>query len=95
MPAAAIPNLQFAEATRPDAIVSDIGLPGIDGYEVARRLRQHLGDEVMLVALTGYGQPEDRRQARAAGFDAHLTKPIDPDYVRDLLQRFQQESTRN
>jgi CheY-like chemotaxis protein/anti-sigma regulatory factor (Ser/Thr protein kinase) len=63
----------------------DIGLPGIDGYEVARRLRQHLGDRVLLVALTGYGQPEDRRQARAAGFDAHLTKPIDPAALSEVL----------
>jgi signal transduction histidine kinase/CheY-like chemotaxis protein len=55
----------------------DIGLPGIDGYEVARRVRAAAGASVHLVALTGYGQPEDRDRSRAAGFDDHLTKPLD------------------
>ena len=78
-------GVDLAISTQPEIALVDIGLPGIDGYEVARRLRQHLGDEVMLVALTGYGQPEDRRQARAAGFDAHLTKPIDQDALAEVL----------
>jgi signal transduction histidine kinase/CheY-like chemotaxis protein len=78
-------GVDLAISTQPEIALVDIGLPGIDGYEVARRLRQHLGDEVVLVALTGYGQPEDRRQARAAGFDAHLTKPIDPDALAEVL----------
>ncbi|HKC23722.1 MAG TPA: hybrid sensor histidine kinase/response regulator, partial [Thermoanaerobaculia bacterium] len=61
---------------KPELALVDIGLPHLDGYEVARRVRAALGDSVLLVALTGYGQPEDRRRALAAGFDAHMTKPI-------------------
>jgi len=61
----------------PDVILLDIGLPDIDGYEVARRLKDR-GSQARLIALTGYGQPEDIRRAQAAGFDAHLVKPIDP-----------------
>jgi CheY-like chemotaxis protein len=62
----------------PDVLVSDIGMPGMDGYELARRLRaEHPGAPLRLVALTGYGQEADVRQARDAGFDAHLVKPAD------------------
>ena len=79
-------GLAEAEAWRPEAVVCDIGLPGMDGYEVARRLRRTAGLEgVLLVALTGYGREEDRQRAFAAGFDHHLTKPADPDEVRRLL----------
>ena len=67
----------------PDIALVDIGLPGMDGYEVARRVRQELGNtELRMVAITGYGQASDRQAAAAAGFDAHLTKPLKP---RDLL----------
>jgi CheY-like chemotaxis protein len=56
----------------------DIGLPSLDGYEAARRIRSlPAGRKMFLVALTGYGQPRDREQAREAGFDAHLVKPVD------------------
>ena len=65
----------------------DIGLPGFDGYEVGRRLREALGETVTLVALTGYGQAEDRDRARAAGFDVHLTKPADVATVAAVLER--------
>jgi signal transduction histidine kinase len=61
---------------RPDVAFVDIGLPGLDGYEVGRRLRV-LGGTMRLVALTGYGQPDDRRRSEAAGFDTHLVKPVD------------------
>lgn len=62
----------------PDVALIDIGLPGLDGYEVARRLRQGpRGEAMLLVALTGYGQPQDRRRAADAGFDAHLVKPVE------------------
>ncbi len=61
----------------PDTMVVDIGLPGFDGYQVARAIREKLGDSVHLVALTGYGQPQDRQRAAEAGFDAHLTKPVE------------------
>jgi CheY-like chemotaxis protein len=70
-------GVRVAESERPEVAVVDIGLPGFDGYEVCRRLRTLLGEGVKLVALTGYGQAEDRERARAAGFDVHLTKPAD------------------
>jgi signal transduction histidine kinase len=70
-------GVRLAATERPEVAVVDIGLPGFDGYEVCRRLRGLLGEHVKLVALTGYGQAEDRERARAAGFDVHLTKPAD------------------
>ena len=64
---------------RPDIALVDVGLPGLDGFEVARRVRADArGQEVRLVALTGYGLPEDHRRSQEAGFDAHLVKPVDP-----------------
>jgi signal transduction histidine kinase/ActR/RegA family two-component response regulator len=63
-------------STRPEVALVDIGLPGIDGYEVARRVRTALGPSVFLVALTGYGQVEDRHRAAEAGFDLHVSKPV-------------------
>jgi len=69
----------------PDIALIDIGLPEIDGYEVARRIRRRLGASVRLFALTGYGDPEARRLAVEAGFDAHLVKPIDPDVLAGLI----------
>jgi CheY-like chemotaxis protein len=78
--------LEQAEAFRPEVIILDIGLPGMDGYEVARRLRERVASQgVLLVALTGYGRDEDRRRSLAAGFDRHLVKPVDPTDLRDLL----------
>jgi signal transduction histidine kinase/CheY-like chemotaxis protein len=78
--------LQSAEAHRPDLVLLDIGMPGMDGFEVARRLRQFEGgDEITLVALTGFGQEEYRDQARKAGFDYHMVKPVDPQDLKDLL----------
>jgi signal transduction histidine kinase/DNA-binding response OmpR family regulator len=71
---------------RPQVVLLDIGLPGMDGYEVARAIRTQPGTEsIVLVALTGYGQDEDRRRAREAGFDHHLVKPVDPDLLLALL----------
>jgi PAS domain S-box-containing protein len=78
--------LQTAETFRPEVVLLDIGLPRMDGYEVARRFRKQSETKaVLLVALTGYGQDEDRRQAEEAGFDAHLTKPADPAILQKLL----------
>jgi PAS domain S-box-containing protein len=71
---------------RPDIAFVDIGLPGIDGYEVARRLRAVRGDGVRLFAVTGYAQPEDVRRARHAGFDGHLTKPVEVEEVLRILR---------
>jgi CheY-like chemotaxis protein len=62
----------------PDIAIIDIGLPRLDGYAVARRLKYELGCEIFLITQTGYGRPEDRQQALEAGFDVHLTKPVDP-----------------
>ena len=72
---------------RPDLALVDIGLPGIDGYEVASRVRQSVGREVMLVAVSGFGQPEDKRRALDAGFDEHITKPADVTDIENLLSR--------
>jgi CheY-like chemotaxis protein len=66
--------------------VIDIGLPGLDGYEVGRRIRSDLGSSVRLIALTGYGQAEDRRRSEGAGFDMHLVKPVTPEQIRDALE---------
>ncbi len=62
----------------PDVALLDIGLPDFDGYELCRQLRSQVGAGVILIAITGWGQQEDRMAAREAGFDAHLTKPVDP-----------------
>jgi PAS domain S-box-containing protein len=82
-------GIQMALASPPDAVIVDIGLPGMDGYEVGKRLRAALGNGVRLVALTGYSQPEDRCRVREAGFDGHLVKPVVPaDILREIvLQR--------
>ncbi|WP_343629185.1 response regulator [Roseateles sp.] len=73
----------------PQVVLLDIGLPGLDGYEVARRLRALPGgDKCLLIALTGYGQQDDRRRAHEAGFDVHLVKPADPDAVVELIQEW-------
>ena len=77
-------GVEQARRLRPDAALIDIGLPGIDGYEVARRIRADVPD-ARLVAVTGYGQPEDRERALAAGFDEHLVKPLDPEQLHRLL----------
>ena len=79
--------LDAVRSERPDAILLDLGMPGMDGYEVARRLRQGEGRNVFLIALTGWGQAEDRRRTREAGFDHHLVKPADPAELRKLLAR--------
>ncbi|MEX2220215.1 MAG: MASE1 domain-containing protein [Candidatus Rokuibacteriota bacterium] len=78
-------GLDRALALRPDAAVIDIGLPGLDGYELARRIRAAGHAGVLLVAVTGYGQAGDRQRSGEAGFDAHLTKPVDPVALEALL----------
>jgi PAS domain S-box-containing protein len=78
--------LEAAQAHKPDAVLLDLGLPEIDGYEVARRLRRnpHL-KKVLLVALSGYGQEADRQRSHEAGFDVHLVKPVEMDKVQETL----------
>jgi CheY-like chemotaxis protein len=78
-------GLAKALAWQPEVTILDIGLPLLDGYEVARRLRAALQGRVRLIALTGYGSAEDRRRALEAGFDAHLVKPADPAELRRLV----------
>ena len=80
-------GLEIARAKTPAVALIDIGLPGMDGYEVARRLRAMAGPRSYLVALTGYSDPDDRRRAEEAGFDAHVVKPVDPDELTRLLTR--------
>jgi two-component system, sensor histidine kinase len=77
--------LEIARAQDPDIALVDIGLPGIDGYEVARQMRAGGGRRPVLIALTGYGQPEDRRRATEAGFNEVLVKPVDPTALTNLL----------
>ncbi len=79
--------IQAAAEFRPDAVVLDIGLPGMSGYEVARHLRQRPEfHRTLLIAVTGYGQEEDRRRTDEAGFDRHLTKPVDPLALEAMLR---------
>jgi hypothetical protein len=78
--------LGLAHSFRPDVVVLDIGLPGMSGYEVAERLRDgpETG-EARLIALTGWGDDDDRRRSKAAGIDMHLVKPVDLDAILKLL----------
>jgi CheY-like chemotaxis protein len=85
MAADGLRGVQLALAWKPEVAIVDIGLPLLDGYEVARRLRAALGTTIRLIALTAYRSPEDIRRAYAAGFDVHLAKPADPSEIRDLL----------
>ena len=82
--------LEAAEQWQPEAVFLDIGLPGMDGYEVAARLRElpHAKDAV-LIAITGYGQDDDRLRSRRAGIDHHLVKPVSPDALRSLIDSLQ------
>jgi signal transduction histidine kinase/CheY-like chemotaxis protein len=81
--------LDLGRRERPQAFILDIGMPDMTGYEVARRIRlEAWGRGALLLAVTGWGQRDDKDRARAAGFDDHLTKPVDPDVVESLLEAF-------
>jgi len=87
--------LEAALAYRPDAVLLDIGLPEIDGYEVARHLRQNPEfKNVLLVALSGYGQETDRQRSQEAGLDAHMVKPVKMENVAELLTTLTRERWR-
>jgi signal transduction histidine kinase/CheY-like chemotaxis protein len=73
---------------RPDLALVDLGLPGIDGFQLAKEVREQLGDDVVLVAVSGFGRPEDKRRAMEAGFDEHVTKPADVRDIENILRRF-------
>ena len=78
--------LERLDAFRPSIILLDLGMPGMDGYEVAQRVRQHPhGRHVTIVALTGWGQDRDRRRSESVGIRHHLVKPVDLDVLRELL----------
>jgi CheY-like chemotaxis protein len=78
--------VEAAEQFRPDLVLLDIGLPKLNGFDACRRIREHAwGQNMVLVALTGWGQEEDRRKTKDAGFDHHLTKPVDYDALMQLL----------
>ena len=77
---------EATQKLRPDVGILDIGMPDLNGYELAQRIRHEAwGKSMILIALTGWGQESDRRQALLAGFDHHLTKPIDPDHLERLF----------
>jgi CheY-like chemotaxis protein len=81
-------GLAAAHDFAPHAVLLDLGMPGMDGFEVARRLRADpLQEGLVIVALTGWGQEEDRRRTAGSGFDHHLTKPVDVDQLLDILGR--------
>ena len=77
--------IEAADEFQPAVALLDIGLPRLSGYDIARHVREKRGGEVLLVAITGWGQEEDRRKAREAGFDHHFTKPADFDKLLALI----------
>jgi two-component system CheB/CheR fusion protein len=82
-------GLRAAADFKPEVVFCDLGLPGMSGYEVAESLRALPGGrELVLVALTGYGQPSDREKTARAGFDAHLVKPVDPSVIESFLDDY-------
>jgi signal transduction histidine kinase len=86
--------LAVAAECHPDVVLLDIGMPKLDGYEVARRIRaEPWGKATILIALTGWGQDEDRRRSREVGFDSHLVKPLDPEALSTFLARLPRPAT--
>jgi CheY-like chemotaxis protein len=80
--------LELFERMRPEIAILDIGMPGLNGYDVARRIRQHKdANGVKLIALTGWGQESDKKRASASGFDHHFTKPVEPSTLSELISR--------
>jgi CheY-like chemotaxis protein/two-component sensor histidine kinase len=83
-----IEALAAIETHRPEVVLLDIGLPKLDGHEVCRRVREHnWGKDVVMIALTGWGQADDRRKSQEAGFNGHLVKPVDYDNLLELLSK--------
>jgi CheY-like chemotaxis protein len=78
--------LQIADRFRPNVVILDLGMPQMDGFEVARRLRRDYAGELKIICVSGYGAPADRQRTKEAGFDHHLLKPADPDELQRLLQ---------
>ena len=87
-------GLALVAAEAPHAVLMDLGMPRIDGFEMARRIRELPGGKnVRLIAMSGWGQPADRERALAAGIDEHLVKPVDPTRLRELLNRIAKTRT--
>jgi two-component system CheB/CheR fusion protein len=82
-----VEGTELVQRENPEVAIIDIGLPEVDGYEVARRIRETIGNQIVLIALTGYGQSQDVEKARAAGFDHHLVKPLQMDRLVEVLNR--------
>jgi CheY-like chemotaxis protein len=81
--------VQWAQVRPPDAVILDLALPGMDGYETARRLRQlSVGCNPLLIAVTGHGRDADRLRSQAEGFDRHFIKPADPEFLDQVLRAF-------
>ena len=81
-----IEAIEAAERFRPELVLMDMGMPRMNGYDATRRIReQPWGQEMIIIALTGWGQEDDRHRSREAGFDAHLVKPVDHDALLRLL----------
>jgi len=84
--------LEIAQREQPAAVILDIGMPGMTGYQVAERIRaQDWGRHALLLAVTGWGQEEDKARAAAAGFDHHFTKPVSPEAVEAILARLSRQ----
>lgn len=79
--------IEAARTYRPRVLLLDIGLPLVDGYQVARTLRQEGFHDILIIALSGYGQEEDRRRSREAGMNHHVTKPVDVKTIAELIAR--------
>src|SRR4051812_30497298 len=83
--------LEKAWADKPDVVLLDLGLPGMSGYDVAKHLSGHrIGKTPLLIAVTGYGTEDARRKSREAGIDLHMLKPVDPERLMAVLERFQE-----
>ncbi len=84
--------VEVAEQFMPTVILMDLGMPKMNGYEAARQIRkQEWGKNIVLVALTGWGQEEDRMRTQNAGFDFHLTKPAEPAAIQELLSKLERQ----
>jgi DNA-binding response OmpR family regulator len=85
-------GLHVAQEFKPEVVLLDIGLPDMDGYEACRRLRAIFGRDISIVALTGWGQDRDKQRAFNAGFDAHLTKPADPQQLSETIRTLKKKT---
>lgn len=84
--------VEKAYTFQPDVILLDIGLPVMDGYHVAEELRQMpVASSALIVAVTGYGQPEDKEKSYKSGIDLHITKPVNVNFLREILKTYKQE----